>query len=50
VLVGTHRQLPFTLLFCFLSLAAGFVWKRWARSQDGGNRHSDEPTPEDRPR
>ena len=34
VMVGTHRQLPFTLVFCMLSAVAGFVWQRWARNQD----------------
>ena len=44
VVVGTHRQLPFTLLFCFLGLVAGIVWKRWARAHDAGARSQAEPT------
>ena len=41
VTVGTHRQLPFTLVFCMLSAVVGYVWRRWARNLD-----ADEPDAE----
>jgi UDP-GlcNAc:undecaprenyl-phosphate GlcNAc-1-phosphate transferase len=44
VIVGTHRQLPFSVVFCVLGIVAGVVWKRWARAQDPSSQ-SQEPPP-----